>query len=407
MSLRRNCIFASCLFILASLVPSWAESSAGQQWVGTWATSPMLAEGGFRVRAFSGTTLREIAHISIGGKAIRVRFTNEFGIDPLTIANAHVALVESGSSTTAGTDHAITFGGASTVRVPAGAVLYSDPVTMIVAPQSDLAVSFYLPSQVMRAETFHDFADQDNYEASGDVADDTSLKEPATLTSWYFFDGIDVAAEKGGRAIVTFGDSITDGWPSTHNANRRWPDVLAARLLQDPSLGQVGVLNEGIGGNRVLNDGYGPSALARFDRDVLAQDGVRYVIVMESINDIGRLAHLESPDDDVTAKDLELGLSQIANAAHQHGVKAIGATLTPYKGAGYFSDKGEQVRKDVNNWIRNSGTFDGVIDFDKMTADPSNPEQFSPMSDSGDHLHPGDAGYRTMSDGIDLKLFAR
>jgi lysophospholipase L1-like esterase len=218
---------------------------------------------------------------------------------------------------------------------------------------------------------------------------------------------VDVNAVPGSRSIVTLGDSITDGAHSTRNGNDRWPDVLAARLQQDAALSHVGVLNEGIGGNRVLNDQAGPSALARLDRDVLAQNGARYVIVLESINDIGRLARLTAPQDDINAQELEDGLSQIAEAAHQHGMKIYGATLTPYKGANYFSEKGEQVREAVNNWIRTSGVFDGVVDFDKITRDPQNPLQFNPLYDSGDHLHPNDAGYKAMGEGVDLSLFKK
>jgi lysophospholipase L1-like esterase len=386
---------------------SIAQSNATPRWIGTWSTSPMLADGGFRVHAFNAVTLREITHISIGGKELRIRFTNEFGLDPLFLTDIHVAISDGGTSIRSGTDHQVTFGVSDTVKIPAGSVLVSDPVPLDVAPHSDLAISFYIPAQIMRAETFHDFADQDNFVAAGDVAGAASLTQAATLSSWYFVDGIEVPAIGGGRAIVTLGDSITDGAHSTRNANRRWPDVLANRLLADESLGQIAVLNEGIGGNRVVNDGYGPSALARLDRDVLSQDGVRYVIVLESINDIGRLARLQSPDDEITAQQLEQGLSRIADAAHQHGIKAIGATLTPYGGASYFSDKGEQIRKEVNDWIRASGTFDGVIDFAKITADPQNPAQFNPSYDSGDHLHPGDAGYKAMGEGIDLRLFAQ
>ena len=384
-----------------------AQSAPRPQWVGTWATSPMLAEGGFRVHPFSATTLREIAHISNGGQQLRVRFTNEFGLDQLIIGGAHVALSAGSSAIKEGTDHVLTFGGSNSVSIPPGAVVYSDPVTLDVPPLSDVAVSIYLPSQVMRAETYHPFADQDNYLADGDMAGAGTLAQAKTLESWYFLDGIDVPAVKGSRAIVTLGDSITDGAHSTRNGNDRWPDVLAARLQQDHSLEHIGVLNEGIGGNRVLNDGTGPSAVARLDRDMLAQNGVRYVIVLESINDIGRLARLTAPEDEVTAQQLEQGLKQIAEAAHEHGIKAYGATLTPYGGAGYSSAKGEQVREDVNNWIRTSGTFDGVIDFDKITRDPQNPNRFNPLYDSGDHLHPNDAGYKAMGDGIDLKLFSR
>jgi lysophospholipase L1-like esterase len=365
----------------------------------------MLAEGGFRVLPFASVTLREVVHISNGGPQVRIRFTNEFGIDGLTIGSAHVALSAGGAAIKDGTDHPLTFGGASTVRIPPGAALYSDPVALPVAPLSDVAVTFYLPSQVMRAETYHPFADQDNFIATGDQTAAATLTAPTNVQSWYFFDGIDVPAAEGSRAIVTLGDSITDGAHSTLNANSRWPDVLAARLKQEKGLENVSVLNVGIGGNRVLNDQTGPNALARFDRDVLSQDGVRYVIVLESINDIGHLAHVSGPEDEVTALLLEQGLKQIADAAHQHGIKAFGATLTPYGGAAYRSDKGEQLREDVNNWIRTSGTFDAVIDFDQITRDPQGPDRFNPLFDSGDHLHPSDAGYKAMGEGIDLKLF--
>ncbi|MGA2535608.1 MAG: SGNH/GDSL hydrolase family protein [Terracidiphilus sp.] len=399
------------LVVLAALMlvahqRSFAEPGAAPRWVGTWSTSPMDADGGFRVHVFSGTTLREIVHISIGGKELRVRFTNEFGSDPLTIADAHLAISDGGASIQAATDHSITFGGSVTVKIPPGSALFSDPVSLETPAQSDVAISFYLPPQIMRTETFHDFADQNNFVSNGDVAGAASLAQPTTLASWYFLDGIDVPAAEAGRAIVALGDSITDGAHSTLNANRRWPDVLAARLLEKRSLGRVSVLNEGIGGNRIVNNGYGPSAVARLDRDVLGQDGVHYVIVLEGINDIGRLQRLQTPEDEITAQQLELGLSRIADAAHEHGIKAIGATLTPYGGAGYYSDKGEQIRRELNDWIRKSGIFDGVVDFDKITADPLNPNQFNPLYDCGDHLHPNDAGYKAMGEGIDLSLFA-
>jgi lysophospholipase L1-like esterase len=396
---------AIALLMLSTGAAGNAQSAQHPQWVGTWASSPMLAAGGFTVRPFAATTLREIVHVSNGGEQVRVRFTNEFGLDGLTVSDAHVALSAGGSAIKEGTDHAVTFGGVSSVRIPPGAAMYSDPVMLAVPALSDVDVSFYLPSQVMRAETYHQSAQQTNYVADGDVAGAATLSSPAEVRSWYFMDGLDVNAVEGARAIVTLGDSITDGAASTPNANRRWPNVLAERLKQEHGLENVSVLNEGIGGNRVLNDQAGPSALARLDRDVLAQDGVRYVIVLDSINDIGRLAHLTALEDDVTAPMLEQGLKQIAEAAHEHGIKAFGATLTPYGGAGYSSVRGEQVREDVNNWIRTSGTFDGVIDFDQITHDPQNPDRYNPLYDSGDHLHPNDAGYKAMGDGIDLKLF--
>jgi lysophospholipase L1-like esterase len=407
MFLRRSAFFCLVLFLTAAAAAGRAQSVNPPQWVGTWATATMAADGGFDVRPFCGVTLREIAHISIGGARIRVRLSNAFGTDPLAISDAHVAVSAGGSKIQEGTDRALTFSGSTTVRIPAGAEIYSDPVELAVAPLSDVAVSFFVPNQVMRSETFHRSAAQDNFVANGDVAGAADLTQPATIASWYFFDGVDVAAVDDARAIVALGDSITDGAASTANANHRWPDDLAARLQQDTALQHVSVLNEGIGGNRVLNDVTGPSALARLDRDVLAQDGAKYVIVLESINDIGRLAHLTSPDDDVNAQQLELGLQQIAEAAHQHGMKAFGATLTPYQGAGYYSDEGEQVREAVNTWIRTSGVFDGVADFDKATQDPQNPLTFNPQYDSGDHLHPNDAGYRAMARSIDLALFGK
>jgi lysophospholipase L1-like esterase len=403
---RMNALLIAAVLVAAGVACS-AQSADKMQWVGTWETSPMVAQGGFAARAVTSTTLREIVHISNGGEQIRVRFTNEYGTDPLTISDAHAALSAGGGAIKDGTDHAVTFGGASSVRIAPGAEVFSDPVALAVQPLSDVAISFYVPNQVMRAETYHSFADQDNYMATGDVAGAATLSDAMTVASWYFVDGVDVPAADGARAIVTLGDSITDGAHSTINTNQRWPDVLAARLKQEHGLENVSVLNAGIGGNRVLNEGAGPSALSRLYSDVLAQDGVKYVIVLESINDIGRLARLSAPEDTITAAQLEFGLLQIANAAHEHGIKAIGATLTPYGGAGYSSDKGEQVLEEVNNWIRTSGTFDGVVDFDQITRDPQNPKQFNPAYDSGDHLHPNDAGYKAMADGIDLKLFKK
>jgi lysophospholipase L1-like esterase len=379
-------LVSSALLLPASLLAH--AQTTNPQWVGTWAASAMPVENGGSRIPFSNATLREIAHVSVGGAVVRVRFTN-----------AH------GASIKEGTDRALTFDGADTVRIPAGAVMYSDPVHLDVPALSDVAVSFYLPSQNMRSETFHDNANQDNYMVHGDSASATTLSNPRVLPSWYFIDGVDVQAVEGSRAIVALGDSITDGWQSTPNENHRWPDDLAARLNHTPGLEHVSVLNEGIGGNRVLNDDYGPSAMKRFDGDVLAQNGVRYLIILESINDIGRLHDLRDPDDAVTAAQLELGLKQMVESAQEHGIKVIGATLTPYQGAGYYSTAGEQVREAVNDWIRNSGTFDAVVDFDKVTRDPLNPKRFDPKYDSGDHLHPNDAGYQAMADVFDFKVF--
>jgi lysophospholipase L1-like esterase len=218
--------------------------------------------------------------------------------------------------------------------------------------------------------------------------------------------GIDVStSDPKAAAIVAYGDSITDGALSTRDVNRRWPDVLARRLQENSKTAHLSVLNEGIGGNRVLHDGTGPNALARFDRDVLAQSGVKYLIILESINDIGRTAQPRAPGDEITVPQLISALTQLVTRTHAHGVKVFGATLTPYVGANYASPAGEQMREAINQWIRTSGVFDGVIDFDQATRDPANPTVFDPAADSGDHLHPGDAGYEKMGSAIDLSLF--
>jgi lysophospholipase L1-like esterase len=227
------------------------------------------------------------------------------------------------------------------------------------------------------------------------------------IYSWNFLKGVDVQAEREAGSIVAFGDSITDGAKSTRDTNTRWPDVLAARLAANKATAHLGVLNQGIGGNRILHDNTGPSALARFDRDVIAQAGVKYVIILEAINDIGHAADPKKPYDIVSADDLIAGFSQMARRAHTHGIKVIGATLTPYIGAGYQSPAGEAMRQAVNQWIRTTKELDGVVDFDKATADPAHPGVFLPADDSGDHLHPNDAGYKAMGEAIDLKLFAR
>jgi len=395
------------LAALAAATPGAAQSASNTAWVGTWASSPMEAEGN-SMRPFALSTLRQIVHLSNGGDQLRIRLSNAYGADPLSFADVHVAVSAGGSSIKDGTDHAVTFGGSATIRLAPGAEVYSDPVPLAVAPLSDLAITFFLPNQVMRKETYHQLGLQTNYLVNGDQSAAATLSDATKLNSWYFLDGVDVPAVEGSRAIVTVGDSITDGALSTPDSNHRWPDLLAARLKQEHGLENVSVLNQGISGNRVLNQGAGPSAVARIDRDILAQDGVKYVIVLDSINDIGRLASKYlAPEDDITAADLEFGLSQLASAAHLHGIKIYAATLTPYGGAGYSSDRGEQTRVAVNNWMRDSGVFDGVVDFDKITQDPANPTHFNPAYDSGDHLHPNDAGYKAMADGIDLKLFAK
>jgi lysophospholipase L1-like esterase len=399
------------LLSLCAFAPSIAiAASPADHWVGTWAASPMAAknpDAKFGAPGTDGTTLREIVHISIGGPSVRVILTNEFGLDPLTIGAAQIALSSGTSTITPGTAAALTFGGKPSITIPPGALAVSDPVPLKVAAASNLAVSLFLPDQPVNQLTFHPFADQTNYLVPGNVVTAASLDTPQTFFTWDFLKGVDVTAENKAASIVTFGDSITDGAHSTRNANARWPDVLARRLQADKKTAHLGVLNQGIGGNRILHDTTGPSALARFDRDVIAQTGVKYLVIMEGINDIGHATDPTKPYDVVTADDLIAGLTQLATRAHSHGIKVYGATLTPFVGAKYQSPAGEEIRQTLNKWIRTTDQFDGVIDFDKVTTDPTHPGMFLVLDDSGDHLHPGDAGYKAMGESIDLNLFTK
>jgi len=407
--LERSLLPALALFCLHCFTTMPATAASPDHWVGTWATSPVAASNPtakFGAEGTTGTTLREIVHISLGGGTVRVILTNEFGLDPLTIGAAQIAL-GSGASGITGTGAPLTFGGQASVTIPPGALMVSDPVVLKVAPLSNLAVSIFLPDQPVNQLTLHTFADQTNYLVPGNVVGAPSLDTPQEFFSWDFLKGVDVLSDGDSASIVTFGDSITDGALSTRNANARWPDVLARRLQADKKTSKFGILNEGIGGNRILHDTTGPSALARFDRDVIAQSGVKYVVILESINDIGHATDPNKPYDVVTAQDLIVGLGQLATRAHTHGIKVIGATLTPFVGAKYQSPAGEAMRQAVNQWIRTTNQFDAVIDFDKLTTDPTHPGMFQPLDDSGDHLHPGDYGYKTMGESIDLKLFTK
>lgn len=400
----------SAILLLAALASVAAQSPAAKSapvpWVGTWATSPFDGDPWNGVPTLVDSTLREIVHTSIAGKALRVRFTNEFGAEPLRIGGATIALSTAVSGIDTASLHALTFGGAPSIVIPPGAEVLTDPVAMATPAFTNLAISLYLPLQQVSDVTVHSSAQQDNFIATGNHVREASLASSVVVPSWYFLKGIDVEpASAHAAAVVAFGDSITDGALSTENANHRWPDYLATRLQGNPPTANLAVLDEGIGGNCILIHCVAPNSLARFDRDVLSQAGVKYVILLEGINDIGRLHEPNQPDYKLTTEDLEQGLAQLVARAHEHGIKVIGATLTPYKGAGYFTETGEQIRQAVNHWILTSGVFDGTVDFDKATGDPANPLMFGAQFDSGDHLHPKDAGYAAMAGAIDLTLF--
>jgi lysophospholipase L1-like esterase len=351
------------------------------------------------------TTVREIVHISIGGPQVRVIFTNEFGTEPLIIGAANVGVSQGGSTVNLVSSAGLTFSGRTMVTIPPGALIVSDPAMVNVPAGCDLAVSFFVPMQTITHLSVHGGADQTSYTAPGNVVGAKTLESPGEIRNWPFVKGVDVKAPAKAAAVIAFGDSITDGAFAAQNQNARWPDELARRLLANPKTADIGVLNEGIGGNRILHDNTGPSALARFDRDVIAQDGVKYIIILEAINDIGHAYDTHRTYDVVSADDLIMGYTQMTERAHAHGIKVYFGTLTPYTGAGYMSPAGEQVRQALNTWIRTTHEIDGYVDFDKATRDPANPAVYLPAYDHGDHLHPSDPGYKAMGDAIDLNLF--
>ena len=409
MIMGRTMLPARTLFLALTAVlcvQPLAAKSDHQQWVGTWASAPLLDAHAkpadqLLTPGTTGVTLREVVHVSIGGETLRVRFSNLYGTDPLVIGAAQIAQTLKGAAVVAGSGKPLTFHGQTSVSIPAGALVVSDGIPFKFAPLSDLTVSFYLPHP-SGPITEHQLGNATSYHAPGNVVANDTLETPTTLTSWEYLNGIDTLASGDTAAVITIGDSITDGAKSTIDTNQRWPDELARRLQADPKYRHLSVLNEAISGNKILLDGAGPNALARFDRDVIAQSGAKYLLILEGINDIGRL---HTFPDSVTAADLILALDQMILRAHAHGIAVIGCTLTPYHGAGYYTENGETIRKAVNDWIRNSGAFDGVVDFEAAVRDPNHPDTYLPADDPGDHLHPNDAGYKVMGDAIDLKLF--
>jgi lysophospholipase L1-like esterase len=348
-------------------------------------------------------------HLSLGGSSVRIELSNQFGTESLSIGAVRIALAGAKGDITLPSANAVTFGGRPTIIIPPGAHVVSDATAINLPAQANLTISLFIPAQKISHITVHGSAYATNYIAPGNVIGDISLPPPTagtrTTTSWFFLKAVDVMAPAKAASVVAFGDSITDGTRSSTDENKRWPDFLARRLLANKKTNNLGVLNAGIGGNRILHDVTGPSALQRFDEDVLAQSGVKYLIVLEAINDIGHAYDPTNSYDVVTADDLIFGYIQMAERAHSHGIKIYFATLTPYSGAKYMSPAGEAVRQALNRWIRTTRESDGFVDFDKATQDPANPASYLPAYDHGDHLHPGDTGYKAMGDAIDLNLF--
>jgi lysophospholipase L1-like esterase len=411
---------------LGSLGLIQAQPKGQEHWVATWATAqtlirqaparpaatpaesptaPATTPQEIAARGLNNQTVRMMVRTSIGGRRLRVRLSNAFGGAPVVLGVAHLAIRAKDSGIVPDSDRSLSFNGKPGCTIAPGVVLLSDPVELYVPPVTDLAVSLYFPGET-GPPTTHSTALHNTYiSKEGDLTAKTEIAEPVTTQSYYWLAGIDVAAVADAALLVTFGDSITDGARSTAETNHSWPALLAARLAANKATANIAVANLGIGGNRVLRDGAGASALARFDRDVLSQPGVKWVTLMEGINDIGRMATASA--EAVTADELIGGYKQFIAQAHAHGIEVIGCTLTPYEGAGYAREDGEQIRAALNSWIRTSGAFDAVVDFEAATRDAANPKRFRAEFDPGDHLHPNDAGYQAMADAFDLKILKR
>ncbi len=408
----------------AMLGQSALAQRSAEHWVGTWAAAevgrpqvpppPLPSPPGQPPAAtpgpfihFNNQTLRQIVRSSIGGSHVRVVLSNVFGTAPLSIGAAHVALREKDASIVASSGRALAFSGAPGTVIPPGGIMVSDAVDLAVPALADIAVDLYLPGQTDTPSpvTMHGAALETNYaSSSGNHAGEPSMTAGSTTQSWFVLSRVEVMAPVG--AVVAFGDSITDGARSTADTNNRYPDQLARRLNAAGSPVKLAVLNAGIGGNRLLSNGAygsGPNALARFEHNVLAQAGATHVIVLEGINDIGYALHDPEPG----AKELISAHRQMIELAHAHGLKMFGGTLTPFEGSPRYTAEGEAKRSALNEWIRTSKAYDGVVDFDAATRDPDHPLRFKPEFDSGDHLHPNDAGYVAMGNAVDLTLFRK
>ena len=409
MSVWKHCVLMT---VLVSVLHG--QSPAPTAWVGTWATSQQIPEpqNALPSADLDDATLRQTVHVSLGGSMIRVHLSNAFGTRALHLTSVHIARSKASGSSAIDptTDVALLFNGSPEVMIPPAAEYISDPIAFSLPALSDVSVSMHVEAEPGQ-QTGHPGSRQTTFYTKGDLVAAADLPTARKVEHWYMLSGMDVQASSNASAIVILGDSITDGHAATTNGNDRWTDVLARRLQADPHLREDGVLNQGIGGNHLLTDGLGPNALARFDRDVLAQAGVRYLIVLEGINDLGGVARMEGATKETHEQLVHRMIGayeQIVLRAHAHGIKVYGATVMADGGSDYYHPDAanEQDRQQVNAWIRAVGHFDAVIDFDKVIADPSDARRLLPTYDSGDHLHPSVAGYKLMGDSIPLSLFA-
>lgn len=393
------------------LAAATAQATPGERWTTAWWTSQLALDSQNALPAadLTDATLRQIVRLQGPATRLRVRFTNRFGSAPLTIDGATIARAVDAASPRidAATLRPLRFGGATAVTIPAGADYWSDPVDVKDAGGTDLAISFYVANPPTQ-QTGHPGSRATSYLVHGNHSADPDLTGAKTVDHWFQIAGIEAVAPKT-RAIVAFGDSITDGYGVKPNTNARWTDALQRRLRAAPGMGEVAVLNAGIGGNRLLNDGLGPNALARFDHDVIGQPGVTHLIVLEGVNDLGTLtrdAPVPAAAHTALVARMMDAYRQIVARAHARGIKAIGATIMPYAGSGYYHPdaQNEADRQAVNRWIRSPGNFDGVIDFDAAMRDPADPKRLRKDYDSGDGLHPSVAGYAAMAAAVPLAL---
>ena len=420
--MRSGTLKSEVMIVAALLLSAGAagQSNTGH-WVATWGASPhapIQFPGMPPSSSYENQTVRMVVRSSAGGERVRIRFSNAFGASALKIGSARIALVEKGSKIIAGSDRELKFAGQKAMAISTGAPALSDPVDLKVPAFAEVAVSIFLPEKTP-ATTSHLMGQHDTYVGGpGDLTGNNEIPNPTVSHSWQWLTGVEVWAGNDVTAIVTLGDSITDGFAAKLGEYHDWPNQLAKRLAAADGTTKFAVVNEGIGGNRILHDGMGVNALERFDRDVLANPGVTNLLLLEGINDLGwphmkppkgmDLSKFKMPDlskEDVTASDLISGMRQIIDRAHEHGIKVYGATMTPFEGADYFSDEGEATRQSVNQWIRIGGAFDGVVDFDAAVRDPVHPTRFREGYHSGDFLHPNDTGYKAMADAIDITFF--
>jgi lysophospholipase L1-like esterase len=400
MPVKRLSLTVSLVLVAAPLVisaPAQATTAHRTTRVGAWTAS--LAGGGIDI---VDRTVRMVVHTTVAGDSVRVRLSNLYGSKPLRIGAVDVAVQGSGGSAVRGSHHAVTFGGSAATTVPVGKEIAGDPLDMSVDAEEKLLVSVYLPGDAGPSSWHYVAADTTWFSAPGNfTAADTVADYPSESAAWYYLDGLDVESRTAGGTLVAFGDSITDGVGSSMSTNSRWPDDLARRLEKQPNGPALSVVDAGMGGNHLLIDtgtAYGTSALHRFAHDALGQPNVKAVILLEGINDIANPESGTTP----TAQSLIHAYQTLIAQAHAARVRIYGGTLTPYQGSSNHSSSGEAVREAVNQWIRSSGAFDAVIDFDAAVAAPGNPQRLNPAYDSGDHLHLDDSGYEAMADAIDL-----